>query len=210
MATSTLLSDLTAKAYAKAPISDMASYEKKLEITQSYFRPDMDVMEFGCGPGTTAVRHAPHVRHIRAYDISLKMLEIGQARADEAGADNISFVQDDIVDLVLEDESYDVIMGHSILHLLKNKEAVIAKVFAALKPGGVFVSSTVCVSHLTGMLKPVLQFLGKLPLMPPVQTFTKDQLRRAMTNAGFEIDYDWSPNDEAVLFLVAKKPEAAT
>ncbi len=209
MATSPLLSDLTAKAYAKAPVGDMASYEKKLAITQSYFRPDMDVMEFGCGPGTTAVRHAPHVRHIQAYDISTKMLEIAQARADEAGASNVSFVQGDIIDLELADASYDVIMGHSILHLVKDKEAVIAKVFAGLKPGGAFVTSTVCLSHMTGILKPVVQFIGKLPLMPPVQTFSKDDLRRSMTDAGFEIDHDWSPSEEAALFLVAKKPAAA-
>lgn len=209
MATSPLLSDLTAKAYAKAPIGDVESYDKKLAVTQSYFRPDMNVMEFGCGPGTTAVHHAPHVRHITAYDISTKMLEIAQQRADEAGADNISFEIGDIVDLQIENETYDVIMGHSILHLLKNKEAVIAKVFAALRPGGLFVSSTVCLTQVGGVLRTVVQIIGKLPLMPPVQTFSKDDLRRAISNAGFAIDHDWTPSEEAALFLVAKKPGTA-
>ena len=101
MATSPLLSDLTAKAYAKAPVGDVESYEKKLAVTQTYFRPDMDVMEFGCGPGTTAVRHAPHVRHIQAYDISTKMLEIAQARESEVSQDRWTGIDREI-DAALE------------------------------------------------------------------------------------------------------------
>lgn len=212
MATSTFLTDLTAESYAKAPVRDLAAYERKLEITQSYIRPDMEVMEFGCGTGTTAIAHAPHVRHIQAYDVSTKMLGIAQAKADAAGVSNVDFQQADIVNLSLPPKAYDVIMGHSILHLLGNKEAVIAKVFAALKPGGVFVSSTICARHLTGKWKTAIQAMRALrfiPVIPPVTIFSKDDLRRSITDAGFELDYDWAPNDEAVLFLVAKKPEIA-
>ena len=36
----------------------------------------MRIVEFGCGTGTTAVHHTPHVQHIDAIDISAKMLEI--------------------------------------------------------------------------------------------------------------------------------------
>ena len=52
--------------YSRRPISDEATYEKKLEITRQYFRPDMEVLEIGCGTGTTAIAHAPYVKHILA------------------------------------------------------------------------------------------------------------------------------------------------
>jgi cyclopropane fatty-acyl-phospholipid synthase-like methyltransferase len=69
MATSPLLWNWVAKGYAKSPVADEAAYQKKLAATREHFRPDMDVMEFGCGTGTTAVSHAPHVRHIYGYDV---------------------------------------------------------------------------------------------------------------------------------------------
>ena len=43
-----------ADGYSKSKISDEESYQKKLKISQSYFKPDMEVLEFGCGTGSTA------------------------------------------------------------------------------------------------------------------------------------------------------------
>jgi cyclopropane fatty-acyl-phospholipid synthase-like methyltransferase len=37
---------------------------------------DMEVLEFGCGTGSTAIVHAPHVKELRAIDISEKMIGI--------------------------------------------------------------------------------------------------------------------------------------
>ena len=38
----------------------------------------MEVLEFGCGTGSTALTLAPNVRHIQATDVSPKMLEIAR------------------------------------------------------------------------------------------------------------------------------------
>ena len=62
--------DRIAKKYARTPVADEAAYQKKLDITHGYFRPDMRVLEFGCGTGSTAIAHAPFVKHIHAIDIS--------------------------------------------------------------------------------------------------------------------------------------------
>ena len=73
--------DRIAKRYSRKPVADEASYQKKLEVTRSYFQPDMEVLEFGCGTGSTAISHSPHVQHIHAIDISSKMIEIAQGKA---------------------------------------------------------------------------------------------------------------------------------
>ena len=52
--------DKIADKYSKQPIADEASYQKKLNITQDYFKPDMKVLEFGCGTGSTAIIHSPY------------------------------------------------------------------------------------------------------------------------------------------------------
>jgi ubiquinone/menaquinone biosynthesis C-methylase UbiE len=209
MATSPLLWNWIAKGYARSPVQDEDAYQKKLSVTRSYFRPDMEVMEFGCGTGTTAVSHAPYVKSIVGYDVSDKMLEIARSHAKAAGAANVTFERADIIDLDLPDSRFDVVMGHSILHLLKPKHrsAVLAKVHRALKPGGVFVSSTICIADFPGAtFKMIPPLMRALPFMPPIQSLTRDELRRAITGAGFTIEHDWAPRQKAALFLVARKP----
>lgn len=200
--------DRFAKGYAKRPVADQQTYEKKLEVTRGYLRPNMEVLEFGCGTGSTALIHAPYVKHILAIDISSKMIEIAQGKADAAGVENITFKQQTIDELEVAEASFDAVLGLSILHLLKNKEDAIAKVYRSLKPGGIFVSSTGCLAGSMSILKvilPIGHFLGLLPL---VQFFTVKELTDSLTSAGFEIDHHWQPGKGKVksVFIVAKKP----
>ena len=145
--------DKIAERYSKQPIADEASYQKKLQVTQEYFKPEMEVLEFGCGTGSTAIIHASFVRHIRAIDFSAKMLDIARQKAEAAGIENISFEQSTIEDVDVSDSTLDVVLGLSILHLLEDREAAIAKVFKMLKPGGLFVSSTTCLGDFMSWFK---------------------------------------------------------
>ncbi len=198
--------DFIAKRYARQPIADEASYQKKLEVTQTYFRPDSEVLEFGCGTGSTAIVHAPKVKHIRATDVSSKMLKIARGKVETQGIENITFEQVTIEDLEAPDGSVDMVMAHSILHLLEDKEAAIAKAFKMLKPRGVFVTSTVCLGNSMKWFRfiaPVGHFLGVLPL---VNFFTAEELETAFTDAGFEIDYKWRPGPDKAVSMIGKKP----
>ena len=197
--------DKIAESYAKQPIADEASYQKKLQVTQEYFKPDRSVLEFGCGTGSTAIIHAPLVKHIRAIDVSSKMIEIARSKAEAKNIKNITFEQLSIDELTISDNTYDVVLGLSILHLLENKEAVIAKVYNILKPGGIFVTSTMCLGDNMKWFRivaPIGKFLG---LMPLVKVFTAKELETSLTNAGLAIDYQWQPSKDKAVFIVAKK-----
>ena len=74
MASSPVFWDKVAERYSKKPVADEAAYQTKLRVTREYFRPDMQVLEIGCGTGSTAIAHAPFVEHICATDISPKMM----------------------------------------------------------------------------------------------------------------------------------------
>lgn len=198
--------DRIAKRYARSPVADEASYQKKLEITRGYLRPDMQVLEFGCGTGSTALIHAPHVRHIHAIDISSKMIEIAQGKADASGVKNITFDQSSFDDFDAPEQSYEVILGLSILHLLENRDAVISKVYRLLPPGGIFVSSTACLGDWMKWFKlvaPIGKFFRVLPL---VKVFTSDELAASLARAGFEIEHRWQPGRGKAVFIVARKP----
>ena len=199
--------DRIAKRYSKSPVADEASYQKKLQVTREYFRPDMDVLEFGCGTGSTAIAHAPYVKQIHAIDISSKMIEIARGKADAEKIENVDFEQLTIEEINVADQSFDAVLGLSILHLLEDKEAVIAKVYELLKPGGIFVTSTICIGDtmmkFIEFIVPAGRFLG---LMPLVRVFTAIELEESLTSVGFDIDYQWQPGKGKSLFIVAKKP----
>ncbi len=199
--------DKIAEGYAKQPVADEAAYQKKLQVTREYFQPEMEVLEFGCGTGSTAIAHAPYVKHIRAIDISAKMLEIARGKADAANVENITFERSTIDEFSAAEQSLDAVLGLSILHLLANKEEVIAKVYEMLKPGGVFISSTACMGdtmlRFLAFIVPIGKLLGLLPL---VKAFTRKELEHSLTDAGFEIDHQWQSGKGEAVFIVAKKP----
>ena len=204
MAQGTKFWNRIAPRYAKKPVADEAAYQKKLEVTREYFRPDMEVLEFGCGTGSTAIAHAPFVKHIRATDISSAMIEIAKGKAEAAHIENVTFEQVTIEELEVADKSVDVVMGHSILHLVEDWEGAIEKVYGMLVPGGVFVSNTVCLGDSMKWFRfigPIGRLLG---LMPLVKIFSMGELVQSLKTAGFDIDYEWRV-DKTVAFIVAKK-----
>ena len=197
-----------AKNYAKQPVADEAAYQEKLRITREYFRPDMTVLEFGCGTGSTAISHAPYVGHIQATDISLNMIEIAKAKAKTADVNNVTFKCAPFEELNIPDNSLDAVLGMSILHLMDDWKEAIAKVHNMLKPGGVFISSTTCIGDMAIYFKLIMVAIvvGKpLGLLPLVRMFTAEELQSAITAAGFEIAHRWCPGKNKAVFIVAKK-----
>jgi len=196
----------TAARYAASPVGNEAVYQKKLEITREYLRPEMEVLEFGCGTGSTAIEHAPFVKHIRAIDFSSEMINIAQQKAKDSQIQNVNFETATIYELDAPRESFDAVLGLNVLHLLDDRAAVIRSVHDVLKPGGVFVSSTVCLSgawRLLAWIVPIGRFLGFMPQVRPMST---QKLIQEMTLAGFSIEREWEPGVFNSIFIVARKP----
>lgn len=207
MAQSTKFWDKIAEGYAKQPIADEASYQKKLQVTRDYFRPDMEVLEIGCGTGSTALIHAPYVRQIRGIDFSAQMIAIAQEKAANQNITNVTFERSSIDEFKIPTQTLDMVLALSILHLLEDKEATIAQVYDMLKPGGVFVTSTACLGDAMPWFKfiaPIGRWLGFFPL---VKVFTVQELIDSLTDAGFTIDYQWQPSKNKAVFIVGKKPD---
>ena len=202
-----------AEKYAATPLPDEAVYRKKIEVTQEYLRPDMNVFEFGCGTGSTSIIHAPKVRYILAIDIADGMLEIAERKAREQQISNLEFKRASIEELEIERHSFDAVLGLSILHLLKDKDQVIAKAFRILKPNGVFITSTTCIADFFKFHKlltwcgPFGRFIG---LLPRVNAFGREELEASIKSAGFHLEYKWQPEGKGkaqAVFIVARKPD---
>ena len=198
--------DRIASDYSKQPIKDTNSYSRKLAATQALMRPDMQVLELGCGTGSTALEHAPHVAHIVATDVSEAMIAIGREKAAQAGIENVTFQQSGVSELA-EDGRYDMVLALNLLHLLPDRTGALAKIHRLLKPGGVFVSSTVCLADKMWFLRPVIpvmQWLGKAPYVSFAKEYT---VLQEIAEAGFEAKEHWSHGRANSLFMIATRRE---
>ncbi len=196
--------------YSERPISDEAAYEEKLRITGEYLRPEMRLLEFGCGTGSTALIHAPNVRQIHAIDVSKNMIKIARSKANAMGIKNVTFACSDMNEFEMRDGSFDMVLALSILHLMDNWREVLVQVNQLLKPGGVFVSSTACLGDSMNYLKWILPIGSFLRLLPTVKVFKQADLQQGLIAAGFEIDRQWQPDKSKAVFIVAKKPVKLT
>jgi len=91
MSKSTLLWNLMARRYSRQPLRYPEEYERKLEITRKYFNAESEVFEIGCGTGSTALRHAPCVKHIYGRYFSHKMIEISNEKKAAGNVQNDTF-----------------------------------------------------------------------------------------------------------------------
>ena len=180
-----------ADGYAKSKIGDMAAYEYTLERSISYMKETDRVLELGCGTGMSAVRFAPHVAEFIGSDVSDGMLEHCRARAEEAGLDNLRFQEAMVGDDSFKGQQFDIVMAHSLLHLLPDLEKRLSDIRDLLKPGGLFISKTVCLSEGKGlkarairMVIPAMQMVGKAPY---VNALSVADLEAMMTWSGFKI-----------------------
>ncbi|WP_306258930.1 bifunctional 2-polyprenyl-6-hydroxyphenol methylase/3-demethylubiquinol 3-O-methyltransferase UbiG [Pararhizobium sp. IMCC21322] len=197
-----------ARRYARSPVKDNESYQYKLGMTANYLTPQDRLLEFGCGTGTTALIHAPRVSHIDAIDFSSEMIAIAREKAEAQAVSNVRFEISSFEDWRLSegDAGYDAILGLSILHLVTDLDATLARVYQQLKPGGLFMSSTVCIGEVGGLIRYALPPLGAIGVLPKILLLTPDMLTDGLRAHGFDIEHVWRPEEGASVFIVARRP----
>jgi ubiquinone/menaquinone biosynthesis C-methylase UbiE len=179
--------DRVARKYSRDTIADQAGYEMSLERTIAHLRRSDIALEFGCGTGATALRLSPHVARLIATDISITMIDIAHEKAATSTQGNIEFKVSALDDDCAPVGSLDVVLGFNVLHLIDGRADVLHRIHRLLKPGGLFISKTPCLSDMNPAIRfalPVMQFFGKAPY---VDCFTAVQLEAEIAAAGFTI-----------------------
>jgi SAM-dependent methyltransferase len=101
-------------------LMDVFQRELEFDAILRYLRPDMNVLEVGCGNGFSTDRFRPAVKHIDAFDKSEEMI----ARAHKsAGEKNNRFFVDDVLDPRHIDGTYDCVICVRVLINLPDTEA---------------------------------------------------------------------------------------
>lgn len=195
-----------ANKYSLQPIADMESYEHKLEKTREFFSKDTVALEIGCGTGSTALLHAPYVKHYMATDFSHEMINIAQKKLQNENIENITFERSSIFDVKVN-QPVDAILALNVLHLTENIDKTIAHANSLLKHNGVFITSTVCLGDNLKVFKLIAPIGRLLRLMPLLKIFTKSQLKESLQKNDFRIIYEWQPEHKrmASVFIIAEK-----
>lgn len=196
--------DRIAKRYARKAVPDQATYATKLEKTDSYLQPDDRVLEVGCGTGTTALHHAPRAGRILATDISAKMIDIAREKAKVAGINNVRFEVSSIDDLEATPGQYDVILAHSILHLVADVPRTLRQLHLLLKPGGLLISNTQCIGDSAAWLGWVAPLGRVLGVLPRVNVFREREFLQWIGDSGFDVEEIWQPKPKASHYIVAR------
>jgi ubiquinone/menaquinone biosynthesis C-methylase UbiE len=202
--------DGAARKYAASPVSDPEGWERTLARTAAWLAPDQQVLELGCGTGSTALRLAPKVGRYLATDLSVGMIEIARERLAKEPRENLEFRTGTAETLAeAEPGRFDVVLGFNYLHLVEDPARTLASVHRLLKPGGSFVSKTVCLKEMNPLVAlaiPVLRAFGKAPAT--VQRLHAAMIVQALRSAGFEIEADerhGSRGHDPRPFLVARR-----
>lgn len=95
------------------------------------------VLDLGCGKGWASLEALEAGANVIAIDISPMSIELVKKLAEEKGlADRLDARVMDAMNLELEDECIDVLVGNGILHHLPKLEQVFSEIKRVLKPDG--------------------------------------------------------------------------
>src|SRR3954452_14151064 len=97
-----------------------------------------DALEIGSGTGYFSLNlvQLGVIERLTATDISPGMLKQLAATAEELGLENVTTVETEAETLPFEDESFDLVLGHAVLHHIPDLDKAFAEFRRVLRPGG--------------------------------------------------------------------------
>jgi len=107
-------------------------WNRRVEMLISHIEPEMKVLEVGCGTGSLTKELQKKQATILAIDISPELLEVAKKRVKGS---NVTFLVGNAYNLVFEDNTFDTIVGMSVLHHLEVDKAL-GEFYRGLKQGG--------------------------------------------------------------------------
>src|ERR1700753_1974477 len=102
-----------------------------------------ELLDIGCGAGNYTLKMLSKVPNLNCVlnDLSFPMLEKAKERVTPQTRGTVTLIQDDMRNLDLPDNHFDIVLAAATLHHLRDDddwELLFGKIYRALKPGGSF------------------------------------------------------------------------
>lgn len=107
-------------------------WKRRVNMLTAWIKPSMKVLELGCGTGYFTKEIVKTGASVTAIDISPDLIKIAK---NTLKCNNVAFKIENAFSTSFLDNSFDCVVGSSILHHLEINEAL-NEVFRVLKPGG--------------------------------------------------------------------------
>jgi ubiquinone/menaquinone biosynthesis C-methylase UbiE len=107
-----------------------------------WLSPEATVVEIGPGGGKWSVKIAPRVKSLVCFDVAEAMLQRTEARIEQEGLGNVSFVLGNGLDMsAIPSNSVDVVFSYDVfVHIaLEDTVAYVAEIARILKDGGIVI-----------------------------------------------------------------------
>ena len=159
--------------------------QRRIELFEQYcnLKPGLKTLEIGCGTGEFTRDLLKYELNLFATDLSFSMLK--KAIGKIGKTKNLIFFLSDIEQLPIRSDTFDAVIGNSILHHVKI-EVALREIFRALKRGGRFAFSEPNMLNPQIFLHKRIRFIKELVGDSPDETaLSRWNLKKTLERAGF-------------------------
>ena len=172
-------------------LMDIFQRELEFDAIGRYLRPEMQVLEVGCGNGFSTNRFRTTVKHVDAFDKSEEMIE---RALQSVGEKNNRFFVDDLLYPRLIDATYDCVICVRVLINLPDTQAqllAIQNLAKFVRRGGVLLLAEGFTEGFES-LSELRRKVGLPPLQPAaINHYASWQALRPALEENFEITEHW-------------------
>jgi 2-polyprenyl-3-methyl-5-hydroxy-6-metoxy-1,4-benzoquinol methylase len=155
---------------------------RRVEMLMADLRPNMEVLELGCGSGFFTRELVKSCSCVNAIDISPDLLDLAKLSLPNS---NVTFKVENAYEMSFDDNSFDAVVGISVLHHLDIDKGL-SEIFRVLKPGGFIIFTE------PNMMNPQIALQKNIPALkkllgdsPDETAFFRWGIRSRLYNFGF-------------------------
>lgn len=107
------------------------------EVVQFHKHKGKKVLEIGCGLGTDLIQFARHGAIVTGVDLTTRSIELVKKRFEIYNLPG-EFSVVNAEELPFEDNTFDYVYSHGVIHHSPNTEKIVENIYRVLKPNGEF------------------------------------------------------------------------
>lgn len=164
------------------------NYAARLERAARWLGPDASVLDVGCAGGQITLDLAERVKRVHGIDISQKLIGFANRRREEQGVSNCGFSVTTVDDPAFEPGAFDGITAYSLLHLVDDAPATVARFYELLRPGGRVIAEVPTTADIGLHLRVLIRVMTWVGKAPTVRVYSEPAYRAMFQEAGFVVD----------------------